>query len=80
MKGSIWSYATVSIFLAFALPPATLKAGDANYKSLTVAAAQSGKDKKTKACRVRHRDCLNKNQISPFECQYIYRDCINHIY
>jgi hypothetical protein len=80
MKRSIWLLAIVSIFGAVVLPPATLKAGDANRKSLTVATAQSSKDKKTKVCRMRYRDCLNKNQIPPFECQYIYQDCTNHIY
>jgi hypothetical protein len=80
MRCSTWSFAIVSIFVACALRPATIMAGDANHESLAVAAAQSSKDKKTNVCRVRYRDCLNKNQIPPFECQYIYQDCINNVY
>jgi hypothetical protein len=81
MKTSSSLFAVISLsFVAFALPSAALSAGDTHDKSLTVAAAQSSKDKKSRACRVRHRDCLNKNQIPSFECEYIYRDCINNIY
>jgi hypothetical protein len=68
------------IFVAFALPPATLKAGDVDQRSLTFAAAQSSKSKHINVCRARYHDCLNKNQIPSFECQYIYQDCINRVY
>lgn len=71
----------VSIFLVvLALAPATVQARDGDEKPLIVAAAQSSKDKRMKACRIRYRDCLNKNQIPSFECQYIYQDCIDHIF
>ena len=81
MKGIIWSAAVISPLLAaFTLPPATLKADDADQRSLTFAAAQSSKQKHVNVCRARYRDCLNKNQIPSFECQYIYQDCVNRVY
>ena len=81
MKTSISSFALVVIFLvALALPAATVKARDANDKPLTFAAAQTDKQKRTNACRARYRDCVKLNQIPTFECQYIYQDCVNHIY
>ena len=45
----------------------------------TLAAIQSGKQKRINLCRARYRDCLSRNQIPSFECRYIYHDCINHI-
>jgi hypothetical protein len=81
MKTSIFSFALGFIFLvALALPAATVKAGEGDAKPLIVAAAQSSKQKQTNACRARYRDCVKLNQIPTFECQYIYSDCINHIY
>jgi hypothetical protein len=80
MKSSICSFAIVVIFTGLALPVATVKAGDADDKPVTVAAVQSSKQKRVNACRARHRDCVKLNQIPSFECQYIYQDCINHIY
>jgi hypothetical protein len=81
MKTSIFSIAVVFIFVvALALSTATVKAGNSDNKPSTVAAAQSSKQKQTNACRARYRDCVKLNQIPPFECQYIYSDCINHIY
>lgn len=81
MKSSTRSLIVVSIsIVAFALPPATLKADDADQRSLTFAAAQSSKQKHVNVCRARYRDCLNKNQIPSFECQYIYQDCVNRVY
>jgi hypothetical protein len=81
MKNSISSFALVFIFFAaLALPAATVKARDADDKPLTVAAAQNSKHKQINACRARYRDCVKLNQIPSFECQYIYQDCVNHIY
>jgi hypothetical protein len=81
MKISIFSFAFASIFfVALALPVAPVKAGAGDNKPFTVAAAQSSKQKQTNACRARYRDCVKLNQIPAFECQYIYSDCINHIY
>lgn len=81
MRGIIWSVAVISqLLVAFALPPATLKADDADQRSLTFAAAQSSKQKHVNVCRARYRDCLNRNQIPSFECQYIYQDCVNRVY
>jgi len=81
MRGIIWSAAVISLLLvAFTFPQATLKADDADQRSLTFAAAQSGKQKRVNVCRARYRDCLNKNQIPSFECQYIYQDCVNQVY
>ena len=79
MKSSILAFAVVFIFSALALPGVTVKAR-ADDKPLTVAAAQSDKQKRTNACRARYRDCVKLNQIPTFECQYIYQDCVNHIY
>jgi hypothetical protein len=79
MKSSILAFAVVFTFSSLSLPGVTVKA-PADDKPLTVAAAQSDKQKRTNACRVRYRDCLKLNQIPTFECQYIYQDCVNHIY
>jgi hypothetical protein len=56
------------------------KVRDSDGKPLIFAAAQSSKQKQVNACRARHRDCVKLNQIPSFECQYIYQDCMNHIY
>ena len=47
MKSSICSFAIVVIFTGLALPMATVKAGDADGKPVTVAAAQSSKQKRS---------------------------------
>lgn len=79
MKSSIWSFAVVlPVFAAFAMPSTTVGAQGTVEKRLTLAATQSEKQKH--ACRARYRDCLKKSQIPSFECQYIYGDCINHVY
>jgi hypothetical protein len=82
MKCSTRPLVFVSIPFAMLLSfnAGTLNARDADEKPLTLAAAQSSKQKQTNACRARYRDCVKLNQIPPFECQYIYSDCINHIY
>ena len=81
MRNSISSLVLGFIFLvALAWPSATVKARDGDDKPLTVAAAQSSKHKRINACRARYRDCVKLNQIPTFECQYIYQDCVNHIY
>jgi hypothetical protein len=77
MKNSICSFAIVVIVTGLALPAATVEARDADDKPVTVAAAQSSKKN---ACRARYRDCVKLNQIPSSECQYIYQDCIKHIY
>ena len=80
MKSSIWSFAVVSLFfVAFALPPATVKARDAGDKPLTFAAAQTSKQKRMDICRARYRHCLSLKQIPSFECQYVYEDCTRNI-
>ena len=56
------------------------KALDNDGKPLIFAAAQSSKQKQVNACRARYRGCVKLNQIPSFECQYIYQDCIKHIY
>jgi hypothetical protein len=80
MKSIICSFAIVVLLTGLALPAATVEAGDADDKPVTVAAAQSSKQKRVNACRARYRDCVKVNQIPSFECQYIYQDCTNHIY
>ncbi len=73
--------ALVFVFLVVPiLPVATSKARDGDDKPLTFAAAQSSQQKQANACRARYRDCVKLNQIPSFECQYIYKDCMNHIY
>ena len=80
MKSRTWSFAVVSLLSAtLALPAAAVKARDADDKPLTLAAAQSSKQKHINACRARYRDCLKLNQIPSFECQYIYQDCTRNI-
>jgi hypothetical protein len=81
MKASIFSFALVFIFLVgLALPANTVRARDGDDKPFMVAAAQTHKQKRVNACRARYRDCVKLNQIPTFECQYIYQDCVNHIY
>jgi hypothetical protein len=81
MKCSKRPLVFVSVLFAMLLSfnAGTLNARDADEKPLTLAAAQSSKQKHINACRARYRDCLRLNQIPSFECQYIYQDCINHI-
>jgi hypothetical protein len=79
MKSSVWTFIVVFIFSALALPAAMVKAR-ADDKPLNVAAAQTDKQKRTNACRARYRDCVKLNQIPTVECQYVYQDCVNHIY
>ena len=87
MKSRTWSFAVVSLLFAtlallfptLALPAAAVKAQDVDDKPLTLAAAQSSKQKRINACRARYRDCLKLNQIPSFECQYIYQDCTRNI-
>jgi hypothetical protein len=80
MKSSIWTFAVVFIISTLALPAATVKARDADEKPLTFTAAQTDKQKRSNACRVRYRDCLKLNQIPSFECQFVYEDCTRKIY
>jgi len=80
MRSSVLAFAVVFLFSALVLPAATVKARDGDDKPFTVAAAQTHKQKRVSACRARYRDCVKLNQIPPFECQYIYQDCVNHIY
>jgi hypothetical protein len=79
MKSSIWTFIILFIFSVLALPVASVKT-HANDKPISVAAAQSDKQKRSNACRARYRDCIRLNQIPSFECQFVYNDCINHIY
>jgi hypothetical protein len=80
MKSTICLFA-VSVFSAsLVLPPAAVGAGESDGKPPTVAVAQVSKSRHLNACRARYRDCLKAKQIPPFECQYIYTDCMNHIY
>jgi hypothetical protein len=80
MKRSYWQFAIVFLFLAaLALPAPTVKAHEADNKPLILAASQSDKQKHDRACRARYRDCLSKNQIPAFECQYIYQDCLKNM-
>jgi len=80
MKSSVLAFAVVFLFSALVLSAAAVKARDGDDKPFTVAAAQTHKQKRVSACRARYRDCVKLNQIPPFECQYIYQDCVNHIY
>jgi hypothetical protein len=79
MKTAIVSFALVFIFFVVLALPAAI-ARDVDGKPFTVAASQSHKQRRINACRARYRDCVKLNQIPSFECQYIYQDCINHIY
>jgi hypothetical protein len=80
MKGNVRLFA-ISVFSAsLVLTPAGVMADDNFSKPPTAAAAQTSKPKQANACRTRYRSCLKLNQIPPFECQYIYEDCIHKIY
>jgi hypothetical protein len=63
--------------MLMSLSAGALHARDANTGSLTVAAAQTAKQKCVKTCRARYRDCLSLKQIPSFECQNVYQDCVN---
>jgi len=80
MKIITWSFAIVLFLATLVLPQASVMAREAGDKPLTVAAVQSDKHKRVNACRARYRDCMKLHQIPSFECQYIYQDCMNHIY
>ena len=80
MKIITWSFAIVSFLAAFGLPQAPVNARDADDKPVFMVAAQSDRHKPANACRARYRECVKLNQIPCFECQYIYQDCMNHIY
>jgi hypothetical protein len=81
MKCSKRSFAVVS--LLFALPLwlsiGILNARDADLASRTLAAAQTAKRQCINACRARYRDCRHLNQVPPFECRSVYRDCTRYI-
>jgi hypothetical protein len=80
MKRSKRSFVGVSVLFALLLSSSTgaLHARDADRASLTVAAAQTAKQRCMNTCRARYRDCRSKNQIPSFECQGIYQDCTNY--
>lgn len=83
MKSGICSFAVPVFFVFFAsfvLTPMGVRAGDSDGKPLTAKVAQVSKPRQANACRARYRDCLKANQVPSFECQYIYTDCMNHIY
>ena len=80
MKNSIRSLAVSAFSALLVLTPVGAKALDSDGKPLIFAAAQSSKQKQVNACRARYRGCVKLNQIPSFECQYIYQDCIKHIY
>jgi len=77
MKICTHSFAVVAVlFAAFvSLSAGALHARDADTGPLTVAAAQTAKQKCVKTCRARYRDCLSRKQIPSFECQSVYQDC-----
>jgi hypothetical protein len=80
MKDSFCSFAVSALVASLVLAPTNVWAGDSNGKPTIMAAAQVSKSKQSNACRTRYRSCVKANQIPPFECQYIYTDCVNHIY
>jgi len=81
MKFSKQSFAVVSLLSAglLLLSVGTLHARDDDPVSRTFAAAQTGKQKCLKTCRVRYRDCLRLNQLPAFECRGIYQDCTRYV-
>lgn len=80
MKGTICSVAAALVSGSLVSSPLRVEARDSDGKSVVLAAAQPSKTKQTNACRARYRDCVKLNQIPSSECQYIYQDCIKHIY
>jgi hypothetical protein len=77
MKCSKRSFAVVSVLIALllSLSMQTLNARDADPASLTLAAAQTAKQKCINTCRARYHDCLSLKQIPSSECRGIYQDC-----
>ena len=77
MKCSKWSIAFVPVLFALllSLGAGTLNACDADFTSLTLAAAPSAKRQCMNTCRARYRDCLSLKQIPSSECRGVYRDC-----
>ena len=75
MKCSKRSLAVVSALL-LSLITGTLNARDADFASLTLAAAQTTKQQCTNTCRARYRSCLSLKLIPSFECRGVYQDCI----
>lgn len=73
-------FAALVFLVSHVLTPAAVKAGDSVGGPPAVGAAQVVKPKQANACRARYRNCVKAKQIPPFECQYIYTDCMNHIY
>jgi len=68
-----------SVFFAGLLLPSlgTLHAGE-YPNSRTLAAAQTAKQQCVNTCRARYRDCRRQDQISPYECQGVYQDCVRY--
>jgi hypothetical protein len=72
----IRSFSIGALFaVLLSLSPGTLNARDADFTSLTFAAAQSAKQQCIDICRSRYRDCLSLKQIPSFECRGVYHDC-----
>ena len=80
MKAGLSLALLLIVFAIPVLPVAALETRDSDEQPLIFAAAQSSKQKQGNACRARYRDCVKLNQIPSSECQYIYQDCISHIY
>lgn len=79
MKSSFCLFA-VAGFASLVFTTAGAEAGDSDGKPLISTVAQANKPKQENACRTRYRSCVKANQVPSFECQYIYQDCMNHIY
>ena len=79
MTGGICLFA-VALSAALVFTKIGAKAGDSVGKPLTSTMVQASKPKQANACRARYRSCVKASQIPSFECQYIYQDCMNHIY
>jgi hypothetical protein len=80
MKGTKWSFAVICVLLAvpLSLSSGSLNAGNADFASGTLVAAQTAKLQCINTCRARYRDCLRLNLIPSFECRGVYQDCTRY--
>jgi hypothetical protein len=81
MKCSKRSVAVVPVLFALLLSVSTgtLYARDTvPAAAVTLAAAQTAKQKCMNTCRARYRDCRRLNQLPSFECRGVYQDCTRY--
>jgi hypothetical protein len=69
------AFVTVLLAVVLSFNAGTLNARDADFASLTFAAAQTAKQQCINTCRARYRACLSLKQIPSSECRGVFQDC-----